>query len=112
MAETTYTITSDMVGAVLTPPDGYLQSVEMTKGPIRYENAVPTVDGLRWASAVFAIRGEGNLADMINLDQNNPNKRFTNLNFGYRGGLRIRSVPVGSIWQLVLSDIPVTRKAA
>jgi hypothetical protein len=110
--ETTHVVDHTHVGAVLDPPDGYLQSVEMTKGPTRYESAVPTADGLRWASGVFSIRGEGNLADMINIDQNNPSKRFTNLNFGYRGALRIRSVPFGSIWTVVLSDVPVTRKAA
>jgi hypothetical protein len=112
MAETTFTIASADVGTVIGPANGYLQSVEMTKGPSRYENVVPTPDRLRWASGVFSIRGEGNLADMINVDQNNPNKKFTNLNFGYRGGLCVRSVPVGSEWQIVVSDIPVVRKAA
>ena len=112
MAEFEYVLTSADVGSVLPVANGYLQSVEMTKGPARYENVVPTVDGLRWASGMFSIRGEGNLSDLICLDHSNAHKQFTNLNFGYRGGLRVRSVPAGSVWTVVVSDQPIVRKAA
>jgi hypothetical protein len=108
--ETTYEITRADVGTVIGPANGYLQSVEMTKGPSRYENAVPTPDGLRWASGVFSIRGEGNLSDLICLEHSNAWKRFIALNFAYKGGLCVRSVPVGSEWQIVVSDIPVVRR--
>jgi hypothetical protein len=112
MTETTFVVDRSMVGTVIGPIDGYLQSVSMTSPPSRYESAVPSPDGSVWASGVFAIRGEGNFADMINVDQNSPSKKFTRLNFGYKGGLRVRSVPVGSVWQIVLSDQPVVRRKA
>jgi hypothetical protein len=107
MAQTEHILTDADIGAVLDPPNGFLQSVQMTQPPSRYDSPTLSADRSVWACGVFSIRGEGNFADMINIDAGNAFKRFTNLGFAYKGGLVIRSIPHGSIWEIVTSDTPV-----
>jgi hypothetical protein len=114
--ETTYIVDHTHVGSVLDPANGWIISVSMTKGPSRYDAAVQTRDRSAWASGAFSVRGANDVAliggNTICIDQNNGVKRFTNLSIGYKGGLKICSVPFGSQWELILSDIPVTRTEA
>lgn len=114
--ETTYIVDHTMVGSVLTPADGYITALSMVSPPSRYDAAVQTRDRSAWASGAFSVRGVDDVAliggNLICIDQSNPCKSFINLSIGYRGGLKICSVPVGSTWELKISDVPVTRKAA
>lgn len=114
--ETTYTITSADVGAVLDPANGYITALRMTAGPSRYDAAVQTRDRSAWASGAFSVRGVDDVAliggNLICIETSNPCKRFVGLSIGYNGGLKICSVPVGSQWEMKISDIPVVRKAA
>ena len=97
--ETTYIVDHTHVGSVLDPANGWITSVRMTKGPSRYDAAVQTLDRSAWASGAFSVRGvdDGCLigGNLICLDQHNAHKRFTNLSIGYKGGLKICSVPIG-----------------
>ena len=90
--------------------------MRQTSPPSRYDAMVQTRDRGAWASGAFAIRGEGDVAliggNLICIDQSNPCKSFINLSIGFKGGLKICSVPVGSQWEIVLSDTAATRKAA
>ena len=116
MAETTHQIDHTMVGSVLPVANGWITAVNMTRGPSRYDAAVLTRDGSAWASGAFSVRGVDDVAlingNLICVDQSNPCKRFVGLSIDYRGGLKICSVPVGSQWEITLSDQPVVRKAA
>jgi hypothetical protein len=114
--ETTHTITSADIGSVLDPANGYITALRMTAPPSRYDAAVQTRDGSAWASGAFSVRGVDDVAliggNLICIETSNPCKRFVALNIGYRGGLKICSVPVGSQWEVILSDQPIVRQKA
>jgi hypothetical protein len=116
MVETTHQIDHTMVGAVLDPANGYITALSMTSPPTRYDAAVLTRDGSAWASGAFSVRGVDDRAliggNLICIDQNNAWKRFINLSIGYKGALKICSVPFGSRFEITVSDQPVVRKAA
>jgi hypothetical protein len=114
MAETTYVIDHTMAGTVLPVTNGWITALSMTSPPTRYDNAAFKSDRSAWASGYFSVCGENDYEhltrNLICIEQNNPCKRFINLSIAYEGGLLVRSVPVGSIWEIVLSDIPVVRR--
>jgi hypothetical protein len=117
MAETTYEIDHTMVGTVIGPANGWITALSMTAPPTRYDNAAFKADRSAWASGYFSVCGENDyehlVRNLICIEQNNPCKRFVGLSIGFEGGLLVRSVPVGSQWEIVLSDQqPIVRKAA
>lgn len=117
MAETTFTVDQTTVGTTIGPDDGWITSVEMLSPPTRYDNAAFRSDRRAWASGYFSLSDADDRKHMVRnlicVEQNNICKSFTSLSIGYRGGLLIRSVPFGSIWQIVVSDqLPIVIKAA
>jgi hypothetical protein len=114
MAETPYVIDHTFVGSVLPVTNGWITALSMTAPPTRYDNAAFKADRSAWASGYFSVCGENDYEhltrNLICIDQSNPCKRFIGLSIGYEGGLLIRSVPFGSQWEIVVSDIPVVRR--
>jgi hypothetical protein len=117
VTETTHQIDHTVVGAVLDPANGYITALSMTSPPSRYDNAAFKSDRGAWASGYFSLCGENDyehlVRNLICIETSNPCKRFINLGIGYEGKLLIRSVPVGSQWEITLSDQqPIVTKAA
>jgi hypothetical protein len=114
--ETTYTVDHTHVGSVLDPANGYITALRMTAPPSRYDAAVQTRDRSAWASGAFSVRGVDDVAliggNLICIETSNPCKRFVGLSIGYNGALKICSVPVGSQWEVILSDQPIVRQKA
>jgi hypothetical protein len=111
MATTTYEIDHTMVGALIDPPDGWLQSVEwIGHPPSRFDAAAMKADSSTWACSYLTLRGEGDLWNLVSFDLTNVVRRLVNLNFGYRGRLLIAALPHDTRWSVGVSDQPVTAR--
>jgi hypothetical protein len=120
MAQTSYTITEANIGAVLTPADGWITDLRQTQaGP--YDMAQWSEGKQQWTKGRFVLRGEREFRDLCCIDTQNgmyashwAHNAFvwTKASIGYAGGLAVICVPRGSVWELVLSDIPLVRASA
>lgn len=112
MAETTFTITTANIGEVLPVVNGFLRKCVMTRSPSRYDAATMGPDGT-WVSGYFCLHDDSKcLGDFFSIDQNNPCiAAFHSIDIAYRGGLLVRAVPVGSEWEVVLSDTAIRQAA-
>jgi hypothetical protein len=121
MTQTTFTLDETFVGQVLGPPDGYITDLSMTQPPTSIENPYYDEGERRWKAGYFQLRATGENYDHICFDPRSNGAAmswaggtgwlFTNRNVAYRGNLIALAIPRGSVWSLVLSDIPVARVA-
>jgi hypothetical protein len=120
MATTDFIIDETFIGQTIGPQNGFLVNLVRTKaGP--YDLAQWDEGRGVWKAGRLVLRGSRDIRDLICIDTQggggwasswgHRDGVLTNSSLPFLGDLRIVCVPKGSIWELMLSDVPYVRTA-
>jgi hypothetical protein len=112
---TEYTLDDTMVGRVLDPPDGFVTALSMTTPPVA-DGPPRASPGGTWLSGRIQLCGESDWRDLVCSDSldiggwsGKTKVLIADSSYPYRGGLVIKAVPKGAVYQITLSDVPNDR---
>jgi hypothetical protein len=114
MALFNFTLTDAFIGTSIGPADGgYLVSVRKVQSstPQPYEVPCWNEGGRHWVSSYCQLRGARDVRDVY---CHNPSQDVASpvggASIQYLGQLQVQCLPRGSVYELTLSDAPLTEK--
>ena len=117
MATFDHTIDETSIGAILDPADGFVVSLSQTTPSTDRGDPQWSASLGRWKTGYLALRGEGDTQAIysdrsggwVPLWVGDTRILIVNHSLQFRGRLVVQCVPRGAVYQLSISDVPVSR---
>jgi hypothetical protein len=110
MAMFEFVLDDTFVGQTIGPADGYLVNLSRTKSPSDDGPPRAAPDGT-WLSGKLQLRGTRDVRDLVCTDSldvgswiGRTKTIVANSSYPYNGGLLVRAVPKGAVYEVTLSD--------